>query len=261
MPRSFEEIRRKKIMNQGYFDIHCHILPGVDDGAGDMEETVRMLKLEYNDGVYNVIFTPHYVPGSKMEKNAERAERIKKVFSSVQMECRRLFPDMKVYLGNELYHKNDMLRELDEKRANTLAGSRYILIEFPTTILYKELKRAIQNYLFGGYLPVLAHMERYGCLYNDFDRIAELKNIGCLLQMNTGNFLEVPFSANKRFCMRAVKEGYVDFLGTDSHDSRIRKPDMGRAVRCLERKVSRNVLDEILYKNPLKLLEKAAGDT
>lgn len=221
-----------------------------------MEETVRMLKMEHKDGVRVVIFTPHYVPSRSIERNMERAERIKKVFSSVEMECKQLFPDMKLYLGNELYHKSDMIRELDEKRANTLAGSRYILIEFSTPVSFKELKSAIQNYLLGGYLPILAHMERYGCLYNQFERIWELKDMGCLLQMNTGNFLQGPFSANKKFCIKALAEGCIDFLGTDSHDSRVRKPDMAKAVKRLEQKMNKALLDKILYENPLRILEK-----
>ena len=243
-------------MNIGYFDIHNHILPGIDDGAQNMEETIKMLAMEYEDGVRHIIFTPHYVPSSQEEKNIERSERIHKAFLNVVKVCKEQFSDIEFFLGNELYYRNDIIKELEEKRANTMAGSRYILTEFSVNISYEELKKAMQNYLFHGYLPILAHMERYQCLYGRFERMEELKNMGCFLQMNTENFLEGFFSANKRFCTKAVKEGYIDFLGTDSHDSVKRKPTMGQAVKYLEKKVDERLIRKILYENPLEILTK-----
>lgn len=243
-------------MNIGYFDIHNHILPGIDDGAKNMEETLKLLTMEYEDGVRNIIFTPHYVPSSKIEKNEERSECIKKVFQNVITECKDKFPDMKFYLGNELYYRNDILRELNENRANTMAGSRYILTEFSVTISYEELKKAMQKYIFHGYLPILAHIERFHCLYGNYQRMEELKKMGCFLQMNTENFLEGFFSANKRFCTKAVKEGYIDFLGTDSHDSVKRKPTMGPAVKYLKKKVDERLMRKILYENPQEILRE-----
>ena len=243
-------------MNTGYFDIHNHILPGIDDGAKNMEETIKLLTMEYEDGVRNIIFTPHYVKSSQPEKNEERSERIKKAFLKVEAECKDKVPDMKFYLGNELYYRDGILKELDEKRANTMAGSRYVLTEFSVNVSYEELKKAMQSYLFNGYLPILAHMERYRCLYENYDRMKELKNMGCFLQMNTENFLEGFFSANKRFCTKAIKEGYIDFLGTDSHDCTKRKPTMLLAVKYLEKKVEGHILQKILYENPLEILRE-----
>lgn len=243
-------------MNRGYADIHNHILPAVDDGAKTMEEAMELLRLEYEDGVRYVIFTPHYMPRSRMEKNQEKAEQIKEVYTKVKDECKHLFPDMKCYLGNELYYKSNILNELDEGRANTLGGSDYVLTEFSTSISFVELKKAVQQYLLKGYQPILAHVERYQCLYKDFDRMEELKNMGSLMQMNTENFLEGLFSSNKKFCTKAVAEGYIDFLGTDCHDLKIRKPAMKKAVNYLKKKVDESILEALLYTNPRKLLDE-----
>lgn len=243
-------------MKQGYFDIHTHILPGVDDGAGDMETALRMLTMEYEDGVRHIILTPHYMPSSRMEKNEDRSLKIKQTFKKIKEESKRLFPELNLYLGNELYYKSNVLEELDAKRANTMAGSDYILSEFSTGISYSELVKAARSYQHDGYQPILAHVERYQCLQGNLDRLRELKNMGCLLQMNTENFLEGFFSANKRFCTKAVREGYIDFLGTDCHNCETRKPTMKRAVQYLEKKIEKDELEVLLYKNPMKIIEE-----
>ena len=243
-------------MNQGYLDIHNHILPGVDDGAKTMEDTMELLKMEYENGVRTVIFTPHYIPRSDVEKNKEKSKKTKEVFEKVKEECKNSFPDMKFYLGNELYYKSGIMQELDEKRANTIGNSDYILTEFDTNISYMDLKKAVQQYLLKGYQPILAHVERYHCLYNHFDRMEEIKNMGSLMQMNTENFLGGLFSQNRKICTKAVAEGYIDFLGTDSHDTKMRKPEMEKAIKYLKKKISQSVLDTLLYKNPEKLLKE-----
>ena len=103
-------------MNQGYLDIHNHILPGVDDGAKTMEDTMELLRMEHENGVRTVIFTPHYIPRSDIEKNKEKANKTKEVFEKIKEECKNSFPDMKFYLGNELYYKSGIMQELDEKQ-------------------------------------------------------------------------------------------------------------------------------------------------
>lgn len=243
-------------MNQGYLDIHNHILPGVDDGAKTIEDTMELLDMEYKDGVRHIIFTPHYIPRSDLGKNKEKAEKTRSTFEQIKDECKRSFPDMEFYLGNELYYKSGILQELDEGRANTLGNSRYILTEFDTNIPYMELKKAVQQYLLKGYDPILAHVERYQCLYNRFERMEEIKNMGSMMQMNTENFLEGLFSQNKKICTKAVAEGYIDFLGTDCHDCVRRKPAMEKAVSYLKKKIDKSTLETLLYKNPEKLLKE-----
>lgn len=247
-------------MNQGYTDIHCHILPAVDDGAKNIEEAKELLRLEYEEGIRNIIFTPHYMPHSDAKKNQEKAEQIIEAFRILQEECKQLFPDMTCYLGNELYYKSNILQELDEGRARTLGESEYVLTEFATDISFAELKKAVQRYLLKGYVPILAHVERYHCLYKNFERMEELKNMGSLMQMNTENFLGVFLTGHKRFCTKAVREGYIDLLGTDCHNLEIRRPFMKKAVAYLRKKINESMLDALFYKNPQKLLAEMKAD-
>ena len=80
--------------------------------------------------------------------------------------------------------------------------------------------------------------------------------MGSLMQMNTENFLEGLFSKNKKICTKAIAEGYIDFLGTDCHDSKLRKPAMDKAVSYLKKKIDQSTLETLLYKNPEKLLKE-----
>lgn len=243
-------------LTEYFTDIHCHILPGVDDGAENIEISHKLLEMEYESGIRSVIFTPHYVVHGSAKKNIIQSERIREAFLLTEEKCREWFPDMELYLGNELFYSEGIINELREHRANTMAGGRCTLVEFAVGTPYNDVRQGLRKIIFSGYKPILAHMERYRCVREDMGRLEEFKNMGCLIQTNAENFLEGRLSANKRFCLKAIKEGYVDFLGTDCHNCTNRRPNMGEAVRYLRKKLPNDLLKEILYENPRCITEQ-----
>lgn len=241
----FHFLRKRPVLREeNYTDIHSHILPGVDDGAKNMEETLAMLRTAKKQGIRTIIATPHYKVGQH-KKTAEELEQIKEM---VQLEADEAGLDMEILLGNELYYNRELCERLDKGLALTLADTRYVLVEFSVFSDYTELYQGLRNLIQGGYIPILAHMERYECLRKDKDKIKELISLGIYMQMNTESLKR---HANKKL----VKEGYIHFFGSDSHNTDNRKPNMQDGINELGKSVSREQLEQILVGNPKKLRE------
>ena len=205
-----------------YTDIHSHILPGVDDGAADIEETMSMLKMAYEQGVRTIIATPHYIPGKKKKS----ADELRQIHAQVCETAKESMPDLKILLGNEIYCREGVLRSITEGRTLTLADTDYVLLEFSTKISYKDLFGYVKAISGKHYRPIIAHVERYGCLYRKEELIRELIGAGAYIQMNTESLPGGSFNRQAAYCRSLLEKGYVHFLGTDCHDMQMRKPQM-----------------------------------
>lgn len=243
-------------MNKYLYDIHNHILPGVDDGSDSMRLTMKLIKMEYESGVRNIMFTPHYFPRSSESKNEEISENIAEAYRSVCEVCVKEYPDVRLGLGNELFYRTEIIEELKSGRANTMGNTDYVLTEFNTDIKYSDMKKAMQDYIFAGYKPILAHVERFICLYKEYDNMDLLREMGVKFQMNGENFIDGLFSRNRKYCTSLVNDGYIDFIGTDTHNDTTRKPDIAEAAAYLNKKADSRHLDKILYENPEMLFKK-----
>lgn len=234
-----------------YIDIHSHILPGVDDGPNSMEETIRMLDMAIKEGISTIIATPHYEPG---EDNPS-VEYLIKVLDQVQEEALNINEDFKLYLGNEILYSESVVSLLQTGEALTLAGSRYVLIEFSYEISFKSMYQGINNLICHGFIPVIAHIERYYHIHRRPEMLEELVSMGCYLQMNCnsiiGGFMNTEASYNRRL----VNNGLVHLIGSDCHRDRARKPIMQTAVNHLLRKCNDERVRMITSINPRKILE------
>jgi protein-tyrosine phosphatase len=140
-----------------YFDMHCHIIPDVDDGARDIDVSINILKKEYQDGISNIILTPHFREG--MFETPE--EKIRENYLLLKERVREEIPDMNLYLGCEYHVNMDMEEQLSERTQFRLADSRYVLLEFSGADSAAYIKERVYVALSLGYHPILAHIERY----------------------------------------------------------------------------------------------------
>lgn len=239
-------------MKDGYYDVHIHLLPGIDDGADSMETTRQMLEKAYEQGVRFLIATPHYISGRTADTKAER----KQLLEQVKALAKTVAPDLEVDMGNELYYSESIFRDLAEERAATLCDSDYVLVEFAVNVPYKELYHAMRRFVEASYRPVLAHVERYECLYKQEQRISDLISLGTYIQMNTQSLIGGFMDTRASYCRRLLMQGQVHLLGSDAHGILRRPPLMRDAVRILERKgVPEPLLERILYRNPQRIIE------
>ena len=234
-----------------YIDIHNHILPGVDDGAKSMEETIAMLEVAISQGISTMIATPHYECG----RPGVSIKELNEIKEKVEEEAKKLNPHFTLYLGHELMYSDSLLEDVKGKKALTLGETRYVLIEFSIGITYEAMYEGMKRFVNAGYLPIIAHMERYHCLRKNTEGILDLIDLGCYMQMNSSTLTGGIFDRESTGFKKLVMEGYIHFIASDSHDRKNRIPCMKRIADSLSKKLDKARLDTIFIQNPKKLLE------
>ncbi len=231
----------------GLIDIHTHILYGVDDGAGTLSDSMGLLDEECEQGVDTVIMTPHYGP----KFGYPDKDVLREHFDEISQKAEKYYPEIKLYLGSELYYQESTISDLDSGKALTMNGTRYVLVEFGVKDPYTYIYRAVQNFVYAGYIPIIAHAERYEAVFRQIDRIEELIDIGALIQINAESLIGGIFDKCSSFCKKIAKEGLMHFLGSDCHDFRTRRPNMKKAAEVLLKKNAQQILET----NPRNMLE------
>lgn len=234
----------------GFYDMHTHILPGLDDGAANIQETMKMLSLAYEEGIRRICATPHY----NVEKTASLEERVA-AFRRIQQKIKEVYSDMELYLGNELMYSYDIAEHLRKGQALTLNGSKYVLVEFMPSATYKHVLSGFQALISSGYRPVLAHMERMDCLWKERERLDELKEISVIFQMNTESLIGSRFNSEVKYCRKLIKEDYIDILGSDMHRVSWRPPVYQKAAQWIAKECGKDKLMELTVKNPAAILK------
>ena len=208
-----------------------------------------MLEMAWEQGIREIIATPHYVCGG----NRCSAEEVREIVRQVQEEARAIDPEFYIYSGNEVLYFGSMTEDLREGRILTLGDSRYVLVEFYDNVSYREIFQAVRQITMAGYGMVIAHVERYSCL-REKGRLDELARAGALLQMNYGSLEEGVLSADGRWCRRQAAEGRIHLLGTDMHNMGRRAPRAAAAASWLVRKVGEEAAWPLLADNAGSIL-------
>ena len=232
-------------------DIHTHVLPKVDDGARDWDTCLDMLAKSYESGVRTVIATPHFIPWRQIGS----PEKIQSLCDEAQkklLEERGI--SMDIYPGNEIYYNMDSFQNLRDGKILTLAGTRYILVEFEATTSYQVFCRAVKEFQDGGYIPIIAHMERYDCLRRP-GKVQELREMGALFQMNTDAFQGSVFDAGSRWSKKCLLDGNGDFIASDMHDKKRRPPMTEDELSWIRKKLKPKYQKELLYKNAQRIFD------
>lgn len=234
----------------GLIDMHCHILPGVDDGSASIEQTMSMLKLAYGDGTRVMIATPHYHIGRMVtdkKQCQERLEQVKKHLQTIGM-------DMELHLGCEIYYFSEAMDKVTDNEVSTLAGSSYVLIEFEPKVDYQRIQRAVSNVAGEGYVPILAHIERYMCLMDKPDRCQELIEHGALLQVNASSVVGKHGKDIQKFIKKQMKKRHISFVASDAHGDTARRPRLMDAYEYVKKKIDEDYANDIFRNNQLKVI-------
>ena len=236
-------------------DIHSHIIFDVDDGPKTLEDSRRLLEESYRQGVRTIISTSHRRKG--MFETPE--EKIAANFKQVQELAKQVADDLTVLYGAEIYYTSDILKKLEEGTFPSLGGTKYVLIEFSMNTPYKDIHSALGNVIRLGMIPVVAHIERYHCLENDEDRVSELINMGCYMQVNSSNILKPKlFGDRYKFMKKRVQffleRDLVHFVASDMHNLDDRPPYMQKAYQIVAKKYGAERAEELFKTNQEILL-------
>lgn len=232
-------------------DLHNHGLFGIDDGAKSYEMMCDMIKASYNCGVRTICFTPH---AQDLRGNALDIDRTLEVFESAKEYCKKEFPDLAIYLGSELLYHYECIDAIAEKKIFTMNGSRYVLVDFMITPDLRSIRIGAERLLNSGYRPIIAHIERYPCLYGKLDIIRELIRSGAIIQINASVLLEGRLSRSRRWALRLISNGLVDLVSSDAHSVGVRNPDMSGALALVRSKFGDEIAKKIFLENGKKIL-------
>lgn len=234
----------------GITDIHNHILPGVDDGAGSREEAAGMLMNLAREGVTAVVATPHYHIGT-CAANVERREQ---AYDILTEECSRLKLDIWVYKGNEIYYSSRAIEDLLDKQVWSMGGSNYVLIEFSPQNSYNNIRQGLNHAIREGFRPILAHAERYHELVKQPQYVDELIEMGTYIQLNGRSIMGNSGTKIKNFCKKLMKDDMVHFVASDAHGVFSRSCELKGCADYLEKKFGLEYANKIFRDNPNKMI-------
>lgn len=237
---------------KGYIDIHCHMLPGVDDGSAGMEQSVHMAKIAAMEGFSRIILTPH----QKADRRCVTYDGTIRRMKLLQERVDDLRIPVRFYPGGEIFYRHGTAELLEAGKLHTLAGSHYVLVEFFPGEEYSYIRDALVRISSFGYLPILAHVERYASVISEQGRAKQLKqNTGCFFQVNAASLTGEAGFAGKNASRKIVRQGLADFVATDCHNDAGRPPRIRQCAEWLEKKLGREGVERLLVKNPEAVLE------
>ncbi len=194
-------------------DMHSHFIPGIDDGAKTIEDSVQMITGMHKMGYKKVITTPHIM--SDFYKNTP--EIILSGLENVKAALKVADIPIEVGAASEYYLDHDFEHKLNEGNLLTLGNSKYLLFEISYMNPPDNLYHVIFKMLTLGYKPVLAHPERYNFWHKEFDKYESLIDKGVLLQMNINSLTGYYSVATKKIAEQMIDKNMISFLGTDCH--------------------------------------------
>ena len=232
-------------------DFHNHILPGCDDGAKTIEESIDMLKCAQEQGITDVVNTIHF-QHPKMEGKRTDFEYVSAVKDKLQDKLIEHGIDVKLHLGAEVFFNFNLLDILNNKLI-TFCNMKYMLIEFHTLSFPKNFNNHLYELALSGVTPIIAHPERYKPIQNDISIAEELINSGCLMQVDGGSFLGQFGEKCKNISEIMLRRRMVHIIGSDAHNNKKRNFCLKPAFE-----VAQNTLGDdasmLVKENPQKVI-------
>ena len=238
-------------------DIHAHIVPGVDDGSPDLEDSVLMAELAVEGGVDTIITTPH---GNMSEGPARRLEEqehtglIRKRLEELQTELVKRNIPLRLYSGMEIFTTEDTVSLLQEGILLPMAGTDHCLIEFDFDASAAWCTRRIVEILDAGWKVIIAHPERYDCVQSDFYTAESWIAMGCQLQANRGSILGSFGREPHRAAWEMLERDFYTYVGSDAHSPYHRTTYMKDVYEVICDAFSVRKADELLEHNARLLL-------
>lgn len=223
-------------------DFHSHILPGIDDGSKDVEESIAMLQAEWEQGIRQVVATPHFYPqhdqlNQFLERREKAAALLRETTASMQ-QCPKL------RIGAEV-HFFQGISDCDELSLLTINGGKYILIEMPHSIWTDEMYYQLERiYAKQDLHPIIAHVDRYLKGFRSGKALQRIAELPVLVQANAEFFLN---KWTQNAAIRMLREGQIHLLGSDCHNLTFRKPNLEAALKIIHKRIGVDGLSQVNY--------------
>ncbi|MBP3655798.1 MAG: hypothetical protein J6K32_03795 [Clostridia bacterium] len=231
-------------------DIHMHLVPGVDDGAVDMPMALQMMGAAHVQGVRGIIAAPH---DSAFLGDSGRTRAC---FAALRAQASRLFPQMRLALGAEIYLGSvpRVLERLRSGQLPTLNGTEYVLVEFSPRAREDEVRRALGEVAGAGWRPVAAHAERSPLAFGSERFAQEMIRGGALIQINAYSLAQEPDAVIRDAARRLLHGGLAHFFGTDAHRMNHRSPQAAQGLAYIRENCPGEYAQAIISGNAERLL-------
>ena len=241
-------------LERNMIDIHMHLIPGVDDGAENMEMALAMMLRAKEQRISKIIATPH----SEVFRYSREGGKI--IFNRLADAAAKVCPEVKLYLGCEVYCEtgimDQVLEALVSGRYPTMNGTNYVLMEFSQWVYPENTVSCVETLVKAGYKPIIAHMERYKYLRDNMELVDCFRDIGAMIQLNAYSLFDEMDGAIINWARQLVQERKVDFLGTDAHRTYHRPPSAEKGLNWLYENVEQEYADAVAWGNAKQLLNE-----
>lgn len=238
-------------------DLHCHILHGIDDGARSLEEAVRLCSIAEQNSIQTAVLTPHLVhPENVDEFIAVRDGRIAELKRAIEKENihLELVPGAEVFVNDDIFYAPSL-------DAATLGGTKYILIEFDFNGLnINRIIKYINEIVSRGYLPIIAHPERYRFIQYEYDIANHLADMGVLFQINSSSLAGFSGTEPRELAYAMASSGMASFIGTDAHSAAHRPNNLLEQRDMFPKTIDFDTYDRLLSKNAETILADGTLD-
>ena len=235
----------------GFIDIHQHVVYGVDDGPKNFEDAKKMLEYAAKDGVTHIVSTAHFRVGFGIFDVNGYAEKIDKM----NEYCSQCNLGLKVHTGAEIFYSQDLFDELAVLEKLTLAKSRSLLVEFDWKSSYMDIYCAVHSLSLSGFVPILAHVERYKSLMKTSEHIRELREqLYAKIQVNCESILDIKHGWRWKAVTGMLKEGLIDYIASDAHDTMHRKSRMNESFLFLKEHYGLNCAEALTAGNQSEII-------
>ena len=235
-------------------DIHCHLLPGVDDGPKDLEESLAMARVAVEDGISAVVATPHFRTGVYPNTKPDILDRLK----SLQEALSEYRIPLTVYPGSDLSFGGELLERLDQGEILTINGGKYFLFEFSDQSVPKAAMEIFFELRVRGYFPIVTHPERNVIIQGNIGLLRDWIRHGALVQI-TASGLTGSFGGKVHECARQLlEEGLVHIMASDGHSAQWRAPVLSKGLQMATEIIGRDEARKLVIDYPALIL---AGGT
>jgi protein-tyrosine phosphatase len=237
-------------------DLHCHMLPGIDDGARDLEMALKMARLAVADGITMTACTPHIYPGRFENTHAGIHEACEKF----QRELDAAGIALQLTYGADIQVAPELTERLVDGTLPTLHGSRYFLFEPPHHVSLPPLNDMLEETLLAGFVPIVTHPERLFYVEADYDKFVEAAHSGAWIQLTGGSLLGRFGRRAKSVSERFLKDGITHLLASDGHNLKNRRPELGSARDVAARIVGEEEADRLVQQRPAAVIANTSPD-
>lgn len=237
-------------------DLHCHILPGIDDGAPDLKVSLAMARCAVADGITHTACTPHIYPGlyENQQAGIEQAiTQLRAVFAAEDIP-------LQLCIGADTHLAPDLIASIRGGRVPTLNGSRYLLLEPPHHVAPPQFEESVFQLMAAGYVPVITHPERLSWIETHYPIFQRLVKQGAWMQLTSGSLTGRFGRRPQYWAVRMLEERIVHILATDSHHIDRRPPLLAEGREAAARRIGEEQAKYLVTTRPQGILDDLPPD-